>query len=164
MYFQKFIGIHGRLTHGCRALLEYMDEGQFLFTFFSPVCSTNSLLLDIGTRPWHWSVAVSCHADIFSVSGVFILTHRHRAFPGSLDGMTISMLSPDQLITAFSSLSTRGAIDLVSLYLQHHLCHWIPHLIWKSFGVTHSRTWILWCKASLVWFTLWTCKAWSYRA
>ena len=51
MYFQKFIGIHGRLTHGCRALLEYMDEGQFLFTFFSPVCSTNSLLLDIGTRP-----------------------------------------------------------------------------------------------------------------
>ena len=68
-----------------------------LFRF---VCSTNSLLLDIGSRPWHWSVVFYCHADIFSVSSVFTLIHGHREFPGGMDGMTVSMLSPDHLITA----------------------------------------------------------------
>ena len=137
--------------------------GQSLFTLFCFVCSAHSFLLDIGSRPLHWSVAVYCHADIFSVSGAFILIHGHRAFPGGMDGMTVLLLSLDQVITALLSLSTRGAIDFVSLHLQPHLYHWLPHMIWISFGVTRSRTWILWCKVSLVWFPQWTCKAGSYR-
>ena len=51
-----------------------------------------------------------CHADIFSVSGVFTLIHGHREFPGGMDGMTVSMLSPDHLITAF-------------LLIVNELCH-----------------------------------------
>jgi len=51
-----------------------------------------------------------CHADIFSVSGVFTLIHGHREFPGGIDGMTVSMLSPDHLITAL-------------LLIVNELCH-----------------------------------------
>ena len=80
------------------------------FTFFVFVCSANSLLLDICSRHWHWSVAFSCHVDIFRVSCVFSLIHRHRAFPGGMDGATVSVLSLEQLITAL-------------LLIVNELCH-----------------------------------------
>ena len=48
-----------------------------------------------------------------------------------MDGMTVSMLSPDHLITAFllivNELCHRFRVPLSS----HHLCHYEPRLIWK---------------------------------
>ena len=60
-------------------------------------CSTNSLLLDNGSRH---QVHFTCHAVVFRVSGLFCWVYRHRAVPGGMDGATVSVLSLAQLITA----------------------------------------------------------------
>ena len=107
MYFPNFIGSHGCWTHGCRALLEYMDGGHPLLTFSVLPAQlivflwTSVAGLDID--PLRFTVM-----QIFSVSGAFILIHGHRAFPGGMDGMTVSMLSPDQLITALLLIVNEG--------------------------------------------------------
>ena len=87
---------------------------------------------DISGMHWHWFVAfASCHTCIFRVSYAFHLIHGHRAFPGDMDGATVSVLSLEQLITALLLIVNELCHRFRILYLQHHLYHWIPHQIWK---------------------------------
>ena len=80
-------------------------------TFFVFVCSDNSFALG---HLWHALALVccvfSCHTFVFRVSCAFCLIHGHRAFPGDMDGATVSVLSLKQLITA-------------PLLIVNELCH-----------------------------------------
>jgi len=88
--------------------------------------------------------------QIFSVFQVFLFDSQTPGVPGQLgrnDDLDVITRPIDHCILLIVNEGChRFSIPLPSASS-------VPlntHLIWKSFGVTHSRTWILWCKASLV--------------
>ena len=83
---------------------------QFLFLSAQTRVCFGTYLVCVCIGSFASAAFVSCHTCIFRVSCAFHLIHGHRAFPGDMDGGTVSVLSLEQLITAL-------------LLIVNELCH-----------------------------------------